>query len=119
MPQTINVLAGQNTVPGQLVPVADDNTTIEPIETITAGSEVYTTSDISIATAAAVVGGAEGQFTINRVLGAQGTVTLFYTATTPDGRTITNIGGLPDTFNFQGQPTGIASALTANFGPAV
>lgn len=117
MAQTITVLPGQNTVPGQLVPVASDNTTVEPISTITAGSEVYTSSDPTIATVAAVTGGTEGQFAVTRVAGKSGTITVSYTALAIDGTTtITNVGGTPDTFIFRGQPTGVAAALTATYG---
>lgn len=117
MPQSITVLPAQNTVPGQLVPVASDNTTVEPISTIQPGSELYTTSDPTIATVAAVVGGPEGSFAVTRVAGKSGTVTVSYTALAADGVTkITNVGGIPDTFIFQGQPTGVAAALTASYG---
>ena len=116
MAQTITLLAGQNTLPGQIVPVASDNVTVEPISTINAGSEVYTSSDTSIATVAADPSGVEGAFIVSRVPNAVGTIQLTYSATTPDGKTVTNVGGTPDTIIFQGQPTDVASALTATYG---
>ena len=114
--QTITVLPGQNTVPGQIVPVAADGVTKEPISTINAGSEVYTSSNPSIATVAAVPGGSEGQFAVTRVAGQSGTVVITYTAVNTAGTTITNAGGVGDTFIFQGQPSGVAAALTASYG---
>src|SRR6202021_3190413 len=42
MAQTITVLGTQNTVPGQLVPVAADNVTVEPISTIQASRRRHT-----------------------------------------------------------------------------
>jgi hypothetical protein len=116
MAQTITVQPGQNHVPGQLIPLAADNVTVEPISTIQAGTEVYTSSDPSIATVAAVAGGAEGQFTVDRVTGKSGTISVAYTAQNTDGTTITNVGGVGDTFIFLGQATGLAQALTANYG---
>ena len=123
MAQTITVLGTQNTVPGQLVPVAADNVTVEPISTIQAGSEVYTVVDqatgttSTVATVAAVPGGAEGQFAVTRITGQSGTVLVSYKALAVDGVTsITNVGGTPDTIIFQGNPTGVAAALTATFG---
>lgn len=114
--QTITVLPSQNTVPGQIVPVAADGVTVEPISTINAGSEVYTSSNPAIATVAAVPGGSEGQFAVTRVSGQSGTVVITYTAVNTAGTTITNAGGVGDTFVFQGQPTGVAAALTATYG---
>jgi len=114
--QTITVLPNQNTVPGQLVPVAADGVTVEPISSINAGSEVYTSSNTAVATVAPVVGGSEGQFAVTRVSGQSGTVVVTYTAVTTAGATITNAGGVGDTFVFQGQPTGVAAALTATYG---
>lgn len=114
--QTITVLPNQNTVPGQLVPVAADGVTVEPISTINAGSEVYTSSNPAVATVAAVTGGTEGQFAVTRVAGQSGTVVITYAAVNTAGTTITNAGGVGDTFIFQGQPTGVAAALTATFG---
>jgi hypothetical protein len=114
--QTITVLPNQNTVPGQIVPVAADGVTVEPISAINAGSEVYTSSNPAIATVAAVPGGSEGQFAVTRVSGQSGTVVVTYTAVNTAGTTITNAGGVGDTFIFQGQPTGVAAALTATYG---
>jgi hypothetical protein len=123
MPQTINVLPAQNTVPAQLVPVAADNTTVEPITTLQPGSEVYTAVDqatgttSTVATVAPVAGGAEGQFAVTRIAGQSGIVLVSYKALSADGKTtLTNVGGTPDIFNFQGQPTGVAAALTATYG---
>jgi hypothetical protein len=114
MPQTITVLDGQNNVPGQLVPLAADGVTIEPISTINAGSESYTSSDPSIATAAPVAGGPEGSFLVTRVPGAIGNVAISYTAVNTDGTTISG----SDNFVFQGPSTGVAASLTATYGPA-
>src|SRR5580692_1216531 len=103
--QTITVLSTQNTVPGQIVPVAIAGVTVEPITTINAGSELYTVVDQStgttstVATVAPVSGGAEGQFAVVRITGQS--------------------GGVGDTIIFQGQPTGVASALTATYGTPV
>jgi hypothetical protein len=125
MAQTITVLGSQNTVPGQIVPVAADNVTVEPISSIQAGSEAYVVVDQStgttslVATVAAVAGGAEGQFAVTRIGTQSGTVLVSYTALAADGVTsITNVGGVPDTIIFQGQPTGVAAALTAQYGTA-
>lgn len=123
MAQTITVLPAQNTVPGQLVPVASDLITIEPITTINAASEVYTLIDQATGTTSTVatvtaLPSPEGAFLVSRILGQSGTVVLNYTAITPAGLTITNVGGIGDTFIFQGQPTGVAAALTATFGTA-
>jgi|SRR6187402_154657 len=112
MPQTITVLDGQNTVPGQLVPLAADNVTVEPISTINAGSELYTSSDTTIATVAADPSGVEGAFIVSRVPGANGNATISYTATTPQGTTISG----SDNFVFQGPSTGVATSLTATYG---
>lgn len=112
MPQTITVLDGQNNVPGQLVPLAADGVTIEPISTINAGSEVYTSSDTTIATAAADPSGVEGAFIVTRVPGAAGNVSVSYTAVNTAGTTISG----SDNFVFQGPATGIASSLTATYG---
>jgi hypothetical protein len=125
MAQTVTVLGTQNTLPGQIVPVAADNVTVEPISTIQAGSEAYTVVDQAtgqtslVATVAAVAGGAEGQFAVSRIGTQSGTVLVSYTALAADGvTTITNVGGVPDTIIFQGQPTGVAAALTAQYGQA-
>lgn len=116
MAQTIVVPFGKNTVAGQIVPEKKDGVTTEPITSINPGSEVYTSSDPTIATAAAVTGGAEGQFTVTRVSGATGSVTVLYTAVRAvDGATITNLGGVGDTFQFQGEPDGTPDALTATY----
>lgn len=114
--QTITLLPNQNTVPGQLVPLASDGVTVEPISTINAGSEVYTSSNPAIATVAPVPGGSEGQFAVTRVPGQSGSVVITYTAVNTAGTTITNAGGVGDTFIFQGVASGIAAALTATFG---
>lgn len=112
MPQTITVLDGQNNVPGQLVPLAADGVTTEPISTINAGSEVYTSSDSTIATVAPVASGPEGSFLVTRVPGAVGNVTISYTAVNTAGVTISG----SDNFIFQGPTTGVAASLTANYG---
>jgi hypothetical protein len=119
MPQNIDVLDGQNTVPGQMVALAADGVTREPIGTLKPGSELFIVSDSTIATAALVAGGQEGQFAVTRVAGAKGSVTVVYTAVTTDGRTITNVDGIGDTFNFQGAQTNEAAELTADYGTPV
>lgn len=119
MAQTINILSTQNTVAGQITPVAADGITVEPITTINPGSEIYTISDPTIATVAPISGGTEGQFSVVRVSGKSGTVTFLYTAVrASDGAIITNFSGIPDTFIFQGTSTGVASALSAVYQPA-
>lgn len=110
--QTITVLDGQNNVPGQLVPLAADGTTVEPISTINAGSEVYASSNTAVATVAPVSGGPEGSFLVTRVPGAIGSVTISYNATNTQGTAITGF----DNFIFQGPLTGIAASLTATYG---
>jgi hypothetical protein len=115
MAQTITILGTQNTVPGQLTPIAADGVTVEPITTIQPGSEVYTLSPTGIATVAPVTG-TEGAFTVTRVSGQSGTVTLMYTAVNTAGTTITNTNGTPDTFVFQGAQTLVASSLAATYG---
>ena len=108
------VAANQNTVVAQLVPVAADGVTPEAITTINPGSEVYTSSDPTIATVAATPGGTEGQYTISRVTGASGTVSITYTAVrTSDGATITNFNNQPDVYIFLGQTTDQPTALTS------
>jgi hypothetical protein len=121
--QNVTVLGTQNTVPGQIVPVAADGVTVEPITSITAGSEAYTVVDqatnatSTVATVAPVAGGSEGQFAVTRIAGQSGVVLVSYTALAADGVTkITNAGGTPDVITFQGNPTGIAAALTASYG---
>lgn len=111
MPNTITVLDGQNVVPGQLIPLAADGVTQEPITTINAGSEVYTSSDTTIATVG-TTNTAEGAFTVTRVPGAVGNVTISYTAVNTAGTTISG----SDNFIFQGPTTGIAASLTASYG---
>lgn len=111
---TITVPFVANTIPGQLVPLAIDGVTTEPITTITAGSEVYTSSDTTVATVAPNTAAGEGAFTVSRVAGASGTVVINYTATNTDGVTITNPTG--DSFIFLGQPTGLAQSLSATYG---
>ena len=113
--QTITVLFGQNTVPGQLVPLADDGVTVEPIDTIQTRTEVYTSSDPSVATVAADTSGVEGAFVVQRVSGAAGPVTISYKATNAQGVTIQG----QDNFIFLGAPTGIAASLTATYGQPV
>lgn len=109
--QTITVLDGQNNVPGQLIPLAADGVTQEPISTINAGSEAYTSSDTTIATVAPVAG-TEGAFLVTRVPGAVGNVTISYTAVNTAGTTISG----SDNFVFQGPLTGLAQSLTASYG---
>lgn len=112
----ITILSTQNSIPGQLVPLAADGVTVEPISTITAGSEAYTSSDQTVATVAAANDVAEGAFVVTRVPGASGTVVINYTATNTDGVTITSLTG--DTFTFLGQPQGLAQSLSATYGAA-
>lgn len=113
--QTITVLGTQNSVPGQLTPLAADGITVEPITTITPGSETYTLSPTGIATVATVTG-TEGAFVVTRVSGQSGTVTLMYTAVNTAGTTITNTNGQPDTFIFQAPQSLVAASLAAVFG---
>lgn len=110
-PQSVTVLDGQNKVPGQLIPLAADGVTQEPIETINAGSEVYTSSDTTVATVAADPS-AEGAFVVTRVPGATGNVTISYTAVNTAGTIISG----SDNFTFQGPLTGLAQSLSAQYG---
>lgn len=110
-PQAITVLDGQNNVAGQLVPLAADGVTVEPIDTITAGSEAYTSSDPTVATVAADPSGVEGAFIVSRVTGATGNVTVSYTAKNTAGTTISG----SDNFTFQGPLTGLAQSLSATY----
>ncbi len=113
MAQTITVLAGQNTVTQQLTPIGADGVTVEPITTINAGSEIYTVTPTGIATATALIGGAEGLYTVNRVAGQAGTVVVTYTAVNTAGTLITNTNGVGDTYIFQGPLTGLAASLAS------
>lgn len=110
-PQSITVLDGQNNVAGQLVPLAADGVTVEPIDTIKAGSELYTSSDTTVATVAADPSGVEGAFIVSRVTGATGNVTVSYTAVNTAGTTISG----SDNFTFQGPLTGLAQSLSATY----
>ena len=108
------VAANQNTVVAQIVPVAADGVTPEAITTITAGSEVYTSSDPTIATVAAVTGGAEGLYQVVRVPGASGVVSISYTAVrASDQVALTNFNSQPDVYTFLGQTTDQPTALTS------
>lgn len=113
MAQTVTVLDGQNTVTQQLTPIAIDGVTVEPISTIQPVSEIYTVTPTGIATAAAVPGGAEGLYTVNRVPGQTGQVVVTYTAVNSAGTLITNTGGIGDTYIFQGPTTGVAASLSS------
>lgn len=122
--QNVNVLGNQNTVPGQIVPVAADGVTVLPISSIQAGSEAYTATDQAtgttsvIATVGAVPGGTEGQFAVTRIAGQAGVVLISKKALAADGVTsITDQGGTPDVITFQPvESTGPATALTATYG---
>ena len=128
--QNVNVLGNQNTVPGQIVPLAADLATVLPFSSIQAGSEAYTAVDQAtgttsvIATVGPTPGGSEGQFTVTRISGQAGVVLVSYTALAADGVTkITNApaapGGapVPDTITFQPvTATGPAAALSATYG---
>lgn len=116
MGQTIQVGASQNSVPGQLIGLAADGVTQEPLSGLQPGSEVYTTSDATIATISPVSGGAEGQYTVDRVAGASGSVQVGYSATLADGTTIVNGPAGGDTIVFAGQPTGVISSLSSIYG---
>jgi hypothetical protein len=131
--QNVTVSSSQNSVPGQIVPVAADLVTVLPISSIQPGSETYSVVDqatgatSTIATATAVPGGSEGQYTVNRISGQGGVVLVSYNALAADGVTkLTNApatpGGapVPDVITFQGTGTGtgstVAAALTATYG---
>jgi|ERR1700722_1742355 len=116
MAQTIEVLSSQSTLPGQIIPLDASGNPL-PISTIVAGSELYTTSDATIATVAPVAGGSEGQFAVTRVAAAGGVVTIGYSATNLSGASITG-GGDTITFDAQVAPPATAESLTANYGSA-
>jgi hypothetical protein len=120
--QNISVGAGLNNLPGQLQPLAADNTPLD-ISSIKAGSEVYAVVDqatglqSTIATVAPTPGGAEGQFTVSRIPGKSGVVLLTYAALAADGVTkITNVGGQPDVITFAASTAPSATQLSATFG---
>lgn len=117
MAQTITVLGTQNSLPGQLTPIAADGVTVEPITTIQPGTEVYTPTPTGIATVTPVAG-TEGAYTVDRISGQSGTVALMYTALNTAGVTITNTDGVPDSIIFLPSPTGVAASLASTFGSA-
>ena len=82
---TLTFTGTQNSVIGQLVPTLAG--VDQPISAIVAGSEVYNSSDTTIATVTSD-GTTEGQYTVTRVAGASGNVTINYTAINLEGTTI-------------------------------
>ena len=82
---TLTFTGAQNSVVGQLVPTLAG--VDQPITAINAGSENYVSSDPTIATVASN-GTPEGQYTVTRVAGASGNITVSYTATNLEGTTI-------------------------------
>ena len=112
---TITIPGSANSVNGQLVPLAAG--VAQPITAIQAGSEAYTISDPTLATVAPI-SGTEGAFTVARVPGTSGTVTLKYSANNTAG---TSISGSDD-FVFEAPappPPPVADALSATYSTPV